>query len=177
MHQLRITTITCAFLAVVAASAVAGEGKAAGKRKLRIGVYDNRAIAVAYVASRFNPVGKKMAEYKRAKAAGDRKKMQELESWGKRLQRKLHFQGFGHVPVGDLLQPVKKQVAELAKQKRLVAIARNCDFHTADVEIVDVTMDLVKLYRPSEKTLQRAKSIRNAKPIGLTVIADLPVDK
>ena len=47
--------------------------------KLRVGVYDNRAIAVAYGASKFNPVGGKMKGYEKAKAMGDAKRMKELE--------------------------------------------------------------------------------------------------
>jgi len=35
--------------------------------KLHIGVYDNRAIAVAYRASEYNPVGSKMKEYEKAR--------------------------------------------------------------------------------------------------------------
>jgi hypothetical protein len=142
--------------------------------KVRIGTYDGRAIAVAYAASRFNPVKEKMADYEKAKAAGDRAKMKELEAWGERTQRQLHFQGFGRVPVDDLLAPVKDKVARFARDRKLAAITMSCDFTAGQVELVDVTEDLVKLYDPSEKTLKMTRGARAVKPLPLTEIANMP---
>jgi hypothetical protein len=142
--------------------------------KIRIGTYDSRAIAIAYAPSRFNPVREKMAAYEQAKAGGDRTKMKELETWGEQHQRLLHFQGFGRVPVSELLEPVKEQVAKLAQQRQLAAIVMSCDFLGGEVELVDVTDDLVKLYDPSERTLGHVRGIRAAKPVPLTQLADLP---
>jgi hypothetical protein len=150
-----------------------GEG-APNDKKVRIGTYDSRAIAVAYAASRFNPVKEKMAAYEKAKAAGDRATMKELEAWGEQAQRQLHFQGFGRVPVDDLLAPVKDKVAKLARERRLAAITMSCDFTGGQVELVDVTDDLVKLYDPSEKTLKSARAVRGTKPAPLTQIANMP---
>jgi hypothetical protein len=144
-------------------------------KKIRIGTYDSRAIAIAYAPSRFNPVKEKMAAYEKAKAAGDQAKMKELQAWGEQHQRLLHFQGFGRVPVGDLLEPVKEQVANLARQRQLAAITMSCEFTGAEVELVDVTDDLVKLYDPSEKTLQHVRAVRAVKPVPLVQLADLPV--
>jgi hypothetical protein len=146
-------------------------------KKVRIGTYDSRAIAIAYAPSRFNPVREKMAAYEKAKAAGDRAKMKELETWGEQHQRLLHFQGFGRVPVTELLEPVKDEVAKLARQRQLTAITMHCDFLGADVEVVDVTDDLVKLYDPSKKALGHIQAIRTAKPVPLTELADLPAKR
>jgi hypothetical protein len=142
--------------------------------KVRIGTYDSRAIAVAYAASQFNPVGEKKAAYEKAKAAGDREKMKEFEAWGERHQRQLHFQGFGRVPVDDLLAPVKDQVAQLARERHLAAVTMSCDFTSEGVDLIDITDDLVKLYEPSEKTLGYVREIRKAKPVPLTQLAGLP---
>src|SRR5262245_46738177 len=109
--------------------------------KIRIGTYDNRAIAVAYAASKWNPVREKMAEYQAAKKAGDAARQKELEAWGEEQQRVLHFQGFGRVPVADLLKPFEKQIMKLADDKQLAAITMQCDFVASDVEVVDVTDD------------------------------------
>jgi hypothetical protein len=86
----------------------------------------------------------------------------------------LHFQGFGRVPVDDLLAPVKDQVAKLARERKLAAITMSCDFTGGQVELVDVTDDLVKLYDPSEKTLKSARAVRAVKPAPLTQIANMP---
>lgn len=150
------------------------KGDAPGAGKVRIGTYDNRSIAVAYAASKYNPVKEKTAAYKRAKDAGDRDTAKEFEAWGERFQRQLNFQGFGRVPVGDLLEPVTDRVRDLAQRRGLAAISMGCDYADADVELVDVTEDLVKLYDPSEKTLATARQIRAAKPMDVVRIADLP---
>jgi hypothetical protein len=163
------------------ACTVLGAGRASegapNDKKVRIGTYDSRAIAIAYAHSRFNPVGGKWAAYEKAKAAGDREKMKELEAWGEQHQRQLHFQGFSRVPVDDLLAPVKDQVAKLARERKLAAITMSCDFTGAEVELVDVTDDLVKLYDPSEKTLGRVRAVRGIKPAPLTQIANMPAKR
>ena len=142
--------------------------------KLRIGVYDNRAVAIAFAASSFNPVKEKMKLYAKAEAAGDEAAMKEFKAWGEQYQRQLHYQGFCRVPVDDLLHPVQKQVAELGREHHLTAIAMQCDFTDENVEVVDITDDLVKLFNPSEKALEHVRNIRNVKPVPLTDIAASP---
>lgn len=137
---------------------------------LRVGVYDSRAIAVAYAASKYNPVGSKMKEYKQVKAAGDTKHVKELEAWGKRSQRQLHRQGFGRVPVCDLLEDVKDKMPEMARKAGVAMITRQCDYSSSDVEVVDVTKELVSLFDPSEKTLRTVEVLKKHKPIDLDVI-------
>jgi hypothetical protein len=66
---------------------------------------------------------------------------------------------------------------ELAKRRGLAAITMACDHVGPDVELVDVTEELVKLFDPSEKTLAMARGVRTAKPLDLDRIADLPVKK
>lgn len=156
------------------AAAPAGEQPQAGK--VRIGTYDNRAIAIAYAASMFNPVTEKMKEYEAAKQAGDAKKMAELEAWGKSLQRTLHFQGFGRVPVTDLLESVKDGVAKVAADNQLSIIAMQCDFTADDVEVVDVTAELVELFDPTDKVRGMARSVHGVEPRSLVELADLPAE-
>jgi len=157
--------------AFVAGYLFAGQDEAV---RIRIGIYDNRAIAVAYAASSFNPVREKMTEYNAAKEAGEQKKVDALQKWGEQHQRKLHFQGFGCVPVSDLLEPVKPQLLEIAKAERLSAIVMVCDFTAPDVEVVDVTGQLVELFNPTGKTRQMAREICKHEPVSLTKLADLP---
>lgn len=144
--------------------------------KIRIGTYDNRAIAIAFAHSKSSPMAERQREMDKAKAAGDEAKMKELKAWGVEYQRQLHFQGFGRVPVDDLLAPVKEQLGKLAREKHLAAIAMSCDFTSEQVEVVDITDDIVKLYDPPEKALKHVREIRKVKPIELTKLADLPAD-
>lgn len=168
-------------LAILGAMVFLGVRSAADDKskdtKIRIGIYDSRAIAIAYVASRFNATAEKKRDYDKAKAAGDQAKVKELETWGPQFQRQLHFQGFGRVPVDDLLEPVKEQFTKLARDKKLAAFTMSCDFTGEQVELVDVTDDLVKLFDPSEKTLQSVREIRKIKPMKLAEIADHPANE
>jgi hypothetical protein len=160
-----------AFVVPFGTMADEGTGK---DRKLRIGIYDSRAIAIAFAASEFNPVAEKMAAHDKAKAAGDKEKVKELEAWGEKHQRQLHFQGFGRVPVDDLLKPVKDQVARIAADQHLAAVTMGCDFTSDAVELVDITDDLVKLFKPTDRTLDHIRMIRKEKPIPLVELDKAP---
>jgi hypothetical protein len=159
-------------VALMAADRPASQPSSGGK--IRVGTYDNRAVAVAYAASCFNPVREKMAEQSAAKKAGDQVKLKELEAWGEHHQRMLHVQGFCRVPVTDLLEPVKEKMTKLAADERLAAIVMSCDVAAPNVELVDVTEQLVKLFEPTAKTLEMAKKVRAVPPASILEVAQLP---
>ena len=144
---------------------------------VRIGTYDNRAIAIAWASSKYNPVGEKVKELEAAKKANDTKKIAELEAWGPAHQRLLHFQGFGRVPVSELLEPVQPKIQELMKERGLSAVAMQCDALAEGVETVDLTMDLVKLFDPNEKTLDWAEQVKAHDPLSLIELAKMDDDK
>ncbi len=148
-----------------------------GQPKVRVGVYDSRVVAIAYARSEFSPVKAKMAEYQAAKKAGNSAKMKELEAWGVSHQRLMHFMGFGHVPVGDLLEPVKAQLGEMAHKMRLTAIAMECDFTGPNVEVVDVTAEIAALYKPTVDIRKIMADLKRAKPLSLVELADMPVNE
>ena len=145
----------------------AGSAGASEPANIRIGVYDNRAIACAYAPSKFNPVAEKMQAYKKAEADGDKKKCAELKAWGEKHQRQLHRQGFSKVPVDDLLAYVKDDLAALAKKKNLALITMEFNYKAPNVEIVDVTDDIVRFYNPSERTLKIVEQVKDHKPVDL----------
>jgi hypothetical protein len=162
-------------VALMAADRPASQPSSGGK--IRIGTYDNRAVAVAYAASRFNPVREKMVEQEAAKKAGDQAKLKELEAWGEQHQRMLHLQGFCRVPVTDLLEPVKEQMTKLAADARLAAIVMSCDVAAPDVELVDVTEQVVNLFEPTAKTREMARKVCTVPPASLLDVAQLPAKR
>jgi len=176
MSGAKLTGTAACVAAALASVGVASAAELGTKQKLRIGTYDSRAIAIAYAPSSFNPVKAKMADYEKAKAAGDLPRMKELETWGMQHQRQLHFQGFGRAPVDDLLAHVKAQVEKIGREKQLAAIVMTCEFTADNVEIVDVTDDLVKLFNPTEKTLEHVRAIRKVKPIPLVDLGRVPAN-
>lgn len=141
--------------------------------RVRIGTYDSRAIAIAYAPSEHNPVAEKMKAHASAKAQGDQRQVAELEAWGAAHQRQLHRQGFGRVPVDDLLAPVAHRLPEVAKAAGVDAIVFSCEHHSSEVELVDVTLALVALYEPSERTLEHVRSSLKTTPLSLAEIDEL----
>ncbi|MDY7107897.1 MAG: hypothetical protein SYC29_04595 [Planctomycetota bacterium] len=168
----RITILSTIVAAIILTLTLSPVGRSATEpeARLRVGVYDSRAIAVAYAASDFNPVDEKMKQYEAAMAAGDESKVEKLEQWGERSQRRLHRQGFGRVPVTDLLAHVQDRFPEIAEQTDVDVIAFECNYLARDVEEVDITMALVSLYDPSPKTLKTAREVMKHEPISLEEI-------
>jgi hypothetical protein len=170
-HISGITASITAFLAVaVLVSSSFAQQKPAETRQ-RIGVYDSRAIAVAYVGSTYQQA--KMNELKaqlaKAKEAGDAKEVARLETEGKAWQTKLNQQGFGKAPVDDLLVPIASKlpkIEEAAKVTRLISKwdqARLTKYATFDQ--VDVTTLLVDAFHPNEAQRKRALEIQKLKPV------------
>ncbi len=148
--------------------AAAQPAPAAKDRGLRVGVFDSRAVAVAYAHSKYNTqVAKLMEEDKKAKAANDTEKIAELKVKGKKLQDKFHLQGFGKVPVDDLLECMKDRLPDVAKQAGVDVIADDVTWASRRVEKIDVTDRLVSLYEPNEKTLKTVAEIKKVKPLPL----------
>ena len=92
----------------------------AGKPQERIGVYDSRAVAVAYAGSTFQQAKMKelKTQFKKAKEAGDAKEVSRLEAEGEAWQMNLNKQGFTTAPVDDLLVHI---AGELQKSRRMPA--------------------------------------------------------
>jgi hypothetical protein len=177
MNRTAIAAILFVLTCVPPASVLGQVQERAEPNRVRIGIYDSRAIAIAWAGSRFNPVDAKMKEYQAAKDSNDAKKIAELEAWGPAHQRLLHIQGFGRVPVGELLLPVQEKLKTLISEQNLVAITMHCDQIAESVQLVDITMELVQFYDPSEKTIEWVKQLRDQEPLSLLELAQLPVDK
>ncbi len=140
-------------------------------KKMRIGVYDNRAIALAYFGSEHNAFLKKRAEVKEARAEGDSARIKELDAWVEKFQRQMHFQGFGRAPVDDLLLLVKDKLAGVARSTGIDLIGWYPDYTGADVEVVDITDELVALFNPSEEKLEQIKQLKEVEPTALSDLA------
>ncbi len=167
-----IAAVTLSILGLVGRSEAVGQGQA----KLRVGVYDSRAIAIAYAPSEYNPVAEMMGEMKKAKEAGDIERIKELEEWGPRHQRQLHRQGFGRVPVTDLLEHVKDRLPEVAKAAGVDVIAFECNYIGSDVEKIDITRELVMLFDPSDKVLGWVEQLGDHDPVDLDELENLGHD-
>jgi hypothetical protein len=158
-------------LAVCSAGIFVAQSRAA-EGVVRIGTYDNRAIAIAYAHSQYLPLVEKTREYDSAEAAGDTVRMEEINEYMKALQRQLHRQGFGRAPVDDLLEPVADRMPGLAADLGVDAIVWICDFAGQGVEVIDVTMDLVGLYDPTQETIDMCRKVFEYEPVDLDELDD-----
>ncbi len=138
---------------------------------IRVGVYDSRAIAVAYCGSVFckdylRGIHKR---YKAAKGRGDKKEIAKLKREAEEHQKRLHKQGFSVAPVDDLLKHIKKHLADIKKKSAVDVIVSKWDkkslakYKTATKK--DITMVIVKAFNPEKRTLNIVKQIQTKKPI------------
>ena len=143
----------------------------------RVGVYDSRAIAIAFVGSEvYNATdGKALAdlkaEYDKAKAEGDEDRMAELEAKGKAQQALLHKQGFSTAPVDGMLAHIKDQMPGIAKDAGVEAIVSKWDKGALakheGAELADVTIPLVDAFKPNDRQRNSAIEIQKHPPISL----------
>ena len=143
----------------------------------RVGVYDSRAIAIAFVRSEVYKAtdGKALselrAEYAKAKAEGDKNRMAELEVKGKAQQALLHKQGFSTAPVDGMLAHIEDQIPGIAKDAGVEAIVSKWDRDALakyrNAELVDVTMALVDAFKPDDRQRKSATEIQKHPPISL----------
>jgi hypothetical protein len=157
------------FAAVCSMSVLSGAEANKPVKPLRVGVYDSRAIAMACLRSEWwnNQVQEKMKEMEKAKAAGDEKKVKELNEWGESNQAKAHLQGFGTAPVKNLLETVKDKLPQAAQQAGVDIIVSKwqIDYQAKDAQVVDMTDAIVALYKPSEETLKIVEEMKKQQPV------------
>ncbi|MHC4737746.1 MAG: hypothetical protein ACYS9Y_02470 [Planctomycetota bacterium] len=161
-----ILGLACAIAGLAVWSlAVAGEKK----KLLRVGVYDSRAIPMAYTHSQYGDdfMPKLSREKKEAEARGDVKKAQELEEKMQRYALKRHKQVFSTAPVHDLLDLVQERIPEVAKQTGVDLIASKWEivYLASDVEVVDVTLKMAKMFEPKLGTLEAIQELMKKEPL------------
>jgi hypothetical protein len=165
MAGLLAVILAGSYMVVGGANGVSG----AKKELLRVGVYDSRAIAIAYSASRHNDnvMIAKSKEKHQAEQAGDVETAERIEQEMRSLQVKRHLQGFGTAPVHDLLASIEKQVPAIAREAGVDVIVSKWafDYRAGDAEVVDVTAALVKAFEPTAKALEWIEQMKDIKPM------------
>lgn len=160
----------CAALVVGCVGAVGGgHGQDGGRAKVRIGVYDSRAVALAFGRSAENlkEISDLGAEAQRAKAGGDQKRFDDLDAKLKQRQFIMHAQVFSNAPAGEALAKLEKALPEIAKAEAVVAIVDRLAYREAGVEMVDVTARLVEEFNPTAETRRMVGEMKKAPMIDL----------
>jgi len=166
-------TAVSALVVTIALQQASLAQKTAAPTKARVGIYDSRAVAVAFAGSTaFKTwLGDLKAEHEKAIASGDQKRAAELEAEGASRQRLLHMQAFSTAPVTNLLDQIKDKLPALNKNAGVNVLLSKWDkdglARYKDADLVDVTMDLVDAFSPSEGQRKSAIAIQEQKPISL----------
>lgn len=139
--------------------------------EVRVGTFDSRAVAIAYARSEdFGRHIKELkAEREEAKAAGDEKRVEELEAEGQALQELLHKQGFGTWPVDNILERIKGEIPEIAKKAGVdVIVSRwNVVYQGSGIEFTDITNLMVNPFDPDAETLAVLEELKKHDPVPL----------
>ena len=173
VSQRRFIVSSAVALCVMAGAAAFAQSK---ENTPQIGVYDSRAVAVAYGNS---PEFRKSldavkADYKKAKEAKNDNRVKEIGAQMKAQQRRLHEQGFSTGSVADIMAKVKDSLPGVAKKAGVDVIVSKWEvnYQSPEIKIVDVTDDLVALFHVSAKGLEWAKGIKSHAPVPSERITD-----
>lgn len=167
MFARKSVLVVAAVILAEAATAFAADAPGTGAPKVRIGTYDTRAVALAYLRSEDwqKEIAKLRTEVEKAKAAGDEKRVGELQPQGERGQRRAHAQVFSNGPIDDILPKLKDAMAAVAKKANVAVIVPSAAWHDDSVELVDVTELLAEQFKPSDETRKIMAEIRKSQPM------------
>lgn len=141
--------------------------------KTRVGIYDSRAIAIAYCGTEYHErdISKFKQDYEQAKDAGDMKRMKEIDAEMWQLQKQAHKQAFGAAPVDGILEHVKDNISQITEDVDVIAIVSKWDKEALKLyksaELIDVTDLIVASFNPKEKQLKTIEQLKNKKPVPL----------
>jgi len=168
--NLNLPTFLKATVLGVALATLTFTARAQSNLTERIGIYDSRAVAVAYAGSSFQQakMSDLVTQQKKTKADGDKKQIARIEAEGRAWQAQLHQQGFSTAPVDDLLTNISNELPQIqadAGVTQLISKWNEPELQKhASAEKVDVTMKLVDAFHPNERQRQHAIEIQKKKP-------------
>jgi hypothetical protein len=135
----------------------------------KVGVFDSRLLIIAYTRSQeFGKyISSLKSEAKKAKDNGDSEKALELELKGKYLQQLVHLQVFSNASAKNVIAKFHDEFEKIAEENNLSFVVSKWEiaYKNSSVELQDITMDLIKLFNPTEQTLNIAEEMQTKSPI------------
>ena len=180
MKKLRIVLGVVCLIGILGVCVLfAGEQpvKGDGKAEVVVGTFDSRAVAMAHFGKFIRDGGlqKLYDEHAKAKAAGDTKKVEELEAKGPALQKQLHMRIFGNAPIDDILKETKINIPKIAEAAGVDVIVCKWDvvYKKPSAKFIDVTSELVNLFEPDEETLGKIKAVLEHDPVPVEALENM----
>lgn len=163
-------------IAALAAALVAGawvmaraDEDASPPAPLRVGVFDSRAIAVAFASSDLHDAEMQALRkrHEAAKAAGDEKTVAAIEEEAKAHQAAMHLQGFGRASVLDILAKIEAKLPDVAAEAGVDLLVSKWDvaWQREDVDVVDVTWPLAEVFEPDERVRGWIEQVLEKEPV------------
>ncbi len=152
-------------------NATSGSAGQAASATTRIGVYDSRAVAVAYAGSKaFKRAFKdSLAAYEHAKSEDDAARTAEIEAEMQSAQDQMHLQAFSTAPVDDILANIPDEIERTKTEQNLVALVSKWDEDGLaaypEAAKIDVTPALIDAFHPNDRQRKSAEGIQKHKPI------------
>ena len=153
--------------------AMAGDEAVTNAMPMRIGIYDSRAVAYAHFWSESfqSKLNEQMTAARTAKQAGDTARFKELDTALRQMQDQLHRQVFSTAPADEALAALKGQIPEIEKQAGVTVLVSKWGEAALKkhphAEPVDVTGQLVREFKPTEKQLKVIADLQKQKPLSL----------
>ncbi len=137
----------------------------------KIGVYDSRAIVFAYSRSGFfaDYQSKFRSQNDSANKVHDTLMVKQLSVQAMSYQHLLHQMIFATGTTAALVKLVKDQLPEVAKKAGVNIIMSKYELAWADPEVqtVDITNEMVRLFKPTENIDEMLKEIQKTDPVPL----------
>lgn len=138
-------------------------------KKIRLGVYDSRAVFVAWFNSPLasSPMP---ALQKRMQTAQERKDEKEIASCHREAllrQAMTHEQGFGTGSIRAIMTKLEKEIAAVVAEEKLDCVVSKWEVNYAGntIETVDITAKLVAAIRPNDKMKNIAAEMEKHPPV------------
>lgn len=168
--KLSIPVLSAVILGISSSIFVQGQSIDKSKKALlRVGVYDSRAVAVAYAHSSLfaDTLKAQKKELEEAEAKGDQSKIRELRARGRALQQELHLQGFGTAPVHEYLDTIKDKLPEIARQGDVDVIVSKwaIDYVVPEAAMTDITDRLIEPFGPDQRVRNIIRDLENKAPL------------
>ena len=149
-------------------------------KKIRVGTFDSRCVAVAYGKSAefMNGIDNLKNDVTKARESGNEELAKELEQQGPTQQVLMHQQVFSNGSINNILEKIKDKLPALAKDNNVRMILSKWEIPFADdsFEFVDITDQLVMFFNPDDATKKVIDNIKTMEPIPIEKISINPMD-
>ena len=152
-----------ALLSFAACSSAVPKAPEPDSARERVGVYDGRAVAVAYANSDLfrSWLETLQQQHSEAEASGDQARATRLAAEAEAQQARFHGQAFQGDPIDDILARVQDRVAAIRHDAGVARLERVNGERSGDVSTVDVTDQLVALFALDARAREWIRQLRD----------------